>query len=38
MDEIDGMSSDRGGLAELIQQIKKTHQPIICICNNRDNP
>ncbi len=36
MDEVDGMSSgDRGGTRELIQLIKKTKIPIICICNDR---
>ena len=39
MDEVDGMSSgDRGGGAALIQLIKKTKIPIICICNDRMNP
>ncbi|KAL9642133.1 hypothetical protein ABK040_007138 [Willaertia magna] len=36
MDEVDGMSSgDRGGVAELVQLIKLTKVPIICICNDR---
>ncbi|CAI2175794.1 19970_t:CDS:1 [Funneliformis geosporum] len=35
MDELDGMSSgDRGGIAELIQLIKKTRIPIVSICND----
>ena len=39
MDEVDGMSSgDRGGMAELIQVIKKSKIPIICICNDRSSP
>ncbi|KAJ3318387.1 hypothetical protein HDV06_003072 [Boothiomyces sp. JEL0866] len=39
MDEVDGMSSgDRGGIAEIIQIIKKSHVPIICICNERSSP
>lgn len=39
MDEVDGMSSgDRGGIQELIKVIKTTKTPIICICNDRDNP
>ncbi|KNC98455.1 replication factor C subunit 1 [Spizellomyces punctatus DAOM BR117] len=39
MDEVDGMSGgDRGGTAELIQLIKKTKVPIICICNDRQSP
>ena len=38
MDEIDGMSSgDRGGLAELVKFIKNATNPVICICNDRDN-
>jgi replication factor C subunit 1 len=36
MDEVDGMSSgDRGGLAELVQLIKSSKIPIICIANDR---
>lgn len=39
MDEVDGMSAgDRGGNAELIQLIKKTAIPIICICNDHSSP
>ncbi|ORX67090.1 DNA replication factor C, large subunit [Linderina pennispora] len=39
MDEVDGMSGgDRGGNAELIQLIKRTKVPIICICNDRSSP
>lgn len=39
MDECDGMSAgDRGGMAELIQLIKKTKVPIICACNDRASP
>ena len=35
MDEVDGMSAgDRGGIAELVQIIKTTRLPIICICND----
>jgi len=39
MDEIDGMSGneDRGGVAALIQIIKNTKTPIICICNDRQS-
>jgi len=38
MDEVDGMSAgDRGGNAALIQVIKKTKIPIICICNDRSS-
>ncbi len=37
MDEVDGMTSDRGGLPELVSIIKKTRIPIICICNDRQN-
>lgn len=36
MDEVDGMSSgDRGGISAIIDMIKKTRVPIICICNDR---
>ncbi len=36
MDEVDGLStSDRGGITELIDSIKNTKVPIICICNDR---
>ncbi|KAJ1771860.1 DNA replication factor C complex subunit Rfc1, partial [Coemansia sp. RSA 1824] len=36
MDEVDGMSGgDRGGSTELIQLIKRSRVPIICICNDR---
>ena len=39
MDEVDGMSSgDRGGSQALIQVIKKSSIPIICICNDRMSP
>ncbi|KAJ3247399.1 hypothetical protein HDU78_004373 [Chytriomyces hyalinus] len=39
MDEVDGMSAgDRGGVAELINVIKNTKVPIICICNDRQSP
>lgn len=40
MDEVDGMAGneDRGGLQELIALIKNTDIPIICICNDRNNP
>merc|ERR1719221_1350156 len=35
MDEVDGMGGgDRGGNAALIRMIKKTKNPIICICND----
>ena len=38
MDEVDGMTaSDRGGVAKLIQLLKKTKIPIICICNDRQS-
>lgn len=39
MDEIDGMAGneDRGGVAALIQIIKETKTPIICICNDRQS-
>jgi len=36
MDEVDGMSSgDRGGITAIINMIKNTKIPIICICNDR---
>lgn len=36
MDEVDGMSSgDRGGLGAIVNMIKTTKVPIICICNDR---
>ncbi|NP_001267861.1 replication factor C large subunit [Hydra vulgaris] len=40
MDEVDGMAGteDRGGMQELIQLIKKTKIPIICMCNDRNHP
>ena len=39
MDEVDGMSGneDRGGIAALIDIIKKTRVPIVCIANDRQN-
>ncbi|XP_055871771.1 replication factor C subunit 1-like isoform X2 [Biomphalaria glabrata] len=39
MDEVDGMAGneDRGGLQELVQLIKNTKIPIICICNDRNS-
>lgn len=39
MDEIDGIAGneDRGGIAALIQIIKETKTPIICICNDRQS-
>ncbi|XP_071854658.1 replication factor C subunit 1-like isoform X1 [Apostichopus japonicus] len=40
MDEVDGMSGneDRGGMQELIQLIKGSRVPVICICNDRSHP
>lgn len=37
MDEVDGMSGvqDRSGISELIDMIKTSMIPIICICNDR---
>lgn len=36
MDEVDGMGAgDLGGSAALIKMIKKTKNPIICICNDQ---
>jgi replication factor C subunit 1 len=39
MDEVDGMSGneDRGGITELINTIKHSKIPIICICNDRQH-
>ena len=38
MDEVDGLGAgDRGGINALIQIIKQTKTPIICICNDRMN-
>ena len=39
MDEVDGMSGneDRGGISAIIDIIKKTKIPIICIANDRQN-
>ena len=39
MDEVDGMagSGDRGGSGALIQMIKKSKLPVICICNDRQD-
>lgn len=39
MDEVDGMAGneDRGGIQELIQLIKTTNVPIICMCNDRNH-
>jgi replication factor C subunit 1 len=38
MDEVDGVGAgDRGGVAALIQIIKNSKTPIICICNDRQN-
>jgi replication factor C subunit 1 len=38
MDEVDGMGAgDRSGISELIQMIKKSKVPIICICNDRSS-
>lgn len=38
MDEVDGMGGgDRGGIASLIQLIKNSQVPIVCICNDRQS-
>jgi len=38
MDEVDGMGAgDRSGMSELIQLIKHSRVPIICICNDRQS-
>mmetsp|Transcript_45214 Transcript_45214/g.105447 ORF Transcript_45214/g.105447 Transcript_45214/m.105447 type:complete len:798 (-) Transcript_45214:101-2494(-) len=39
MDEVDGMGAgDRGGMAALNRMIKKTRNPIMCICNDSHSP
>jgi len=40
MDEVDGMggNEDRGGMGELVQLIKRTRTPIICIANDASTP
>ncbi|KAK5557061.1 DNA replication factor C complex subunit Rfc1 [Exophiala xenobiotica] len=39
MDEVDGMSAgDRGGVGALAAVSKKTHVPMILICNERNQP
>lgn len=40
MDEVDGMAGneDRGGVQELVQLIKNSKCPIICMCNDRNHP
>jgi len=39
MDEVDGMGAgDRSGISQLIQLIKNSKVPIICICNDRQSP
>ena len=39
MDEVDGMSAgDEGGIAALIECIKVTKVPIVCVCNDRYSP
>lgn len=38
MDEVDGMTgSDRGGLQALVECLKETKIPIVCICNDRES-
>ncbi|GLC37764.1 hypothetical protein PLESTB_001474400 [Pleodorina starrii] len=38
MDEVDGMSGgDRGGIQDLMDTIKRSRIPIICICNDKYN-
>eukprot|EP00835_Amoeboradix_gromovi_P001430 NODE_65_length_23997_cov_0.327601.p2 type:complete len:718 gc:universal NODE_65_length_23997_cov_0.327601:9279-7126(-) len=39
MDEVDGLGAgDRGGSQQLIQFIKNTKVPVICICNDKQSP
>jgi replication factor C subunit 1 len=38
MDEVDGVGAgDRGGVSALIDVIKTSKVPIICICNDRNS-
>jgi len=38
MDEVDGLGAgDRGGVNAVIQVIKNSKTPIICICNDNSN-
>eukprot|EP00746_Dinoflagellata_sp_MGD_P166754 gnl/MRDRNA2_/MRDRNA2_96868_c0_seq1.p1 gnl/MRDRNA2_/MRDRNA2_96868_c0~~gnl/MRDRNA2_/MRDRNA2_96868_c0_seq1.p1 ORF type:complete len:617 (-),score=161.65 gnl/MRDRNA2_/MRDRNA2_96868_c0_seq1:24-1874(-) len=38
MDEVDGMAAgDKGGAAALLQMMAKSRNPIICICNDRQD-
>jgi len=39
MDEVDGMAGneDRGGIAELINLIKSSKVPVVCMCNDRNH-
>lgn len=38
MDEVDGVGAgDKGGISALIQIIKDSKTPIICVCNDRQN-
>lgn len=38
MDEVDGVGAgDKGGIRALIDVIKASKVPIICICNDRQN-
>ena len=39
MDEVDGMAGneDRGGVVELINLIKNSKVPVMCICNDRNH-
>ena len=39
MDEVDGMAGneDRGGIAELINLLKQSKVPVICMCNDRNH-
>ena len=40
MDEVDGMAGneDRGGVAAIIQLIRASRVPVICMCNDRHHP
>ena len=40
MDEVDGMAGneDRGGVAAIIQLIRASRVPVVCMCNDRHHP
>lgn len=37
-DEVDGLSAgDRGGAGQIVQFVKATKVPIMCVCNDRND-